>query len=100
MEHVLGVIDGLCEEMGPKSDTCNGAPFREGKEGHDEKQKFVVGGNENAVELAGEGTDEDGGHMAAAKTLTIEQLRTRFLHRSSRLRISMCRLGSGETEMN
>ena len=39
-------------------------------------QEFVMEGNEKADEFAKEGTDVDGGHMAAAKALTSTQLRS------------------------
>ena len=40
------------------------------------EEQFVMEGNEKADELAKDGADVDGGAMAAAKALTVQQLRT------------------------
>ena len=42
------------------------------------EDKFVMEGDEKANELAKDGAEEDGGAMAAAKALTVKQLRKRI----------------------
>ena len=76
MEYVRNFIDRVClEKWGFEREACEGTPYRERKESHDEGTTIC---NEKADELATEGANVDGWQLAAARASTIKQLRKEY----------------------
>ena len=90
VEH-LRVVDGMCgARLGSGREAREGTSDREGEESCDHPmQKFVVEGHEKADA----GADVDGGHMAAAKAVTIKNIENinTPMRVSSLRRIFMCK---------
>ena len=72
----VGAVDGVVgKELGCRRKACQGDRTEKEGEAMTADELFILEGNEKAGELVKDGAEVDGGAMAAAKALTIKQLR-------------------------